>query len=245
MYDTISTGYAKARRADPRIAARIHDALGDATSVVNVGAGTGNYEPEDRRLVAIEPSGAMIAQRAAGAAPVVRGVAESLPLASGSADAAMALMTVHHWSDVRRGLREMARVAARQVLFVYDREQIWRLWAMDYFPEARDLPSERHAPRLEQFADVLDVTDVQTLQIPFDCTDGFGPAYWGRPEAYLDPAVQASMSWLALLEPPALARGTARLRHDLESGAWDERFGHLRERSEYDAGYRIVVAGAA
>ncbi len=243
VYDTISVGYATARRADPRVAAQIHAALGDARSVVNVGAGTGNYEPEDRPVIAIEPSARMIAQRADGAAPVLQAVAESLPLASAAADAAMASLTLHHWADVARGLREMKRVAPRQVIFMFDSEQIWRFWAMDYFPEALQLPSEKHAPSLEQIADVLDVTSVQPVSIPSDCTDGFGAAFWGRPEAYLDPSVQAAMSWLALLPPDLRAQGAARLARDLDSGAWDDRFGHLRELTEYDAGYRLVVAG--
>ncbi len=243
LYDTIASGYAAARREDERIAARLHEALGTAERVLNIGAGTGNYEPRDRNVVAVEPSVAMIAQRPRGAAPVIRGVAEALPIGSGSADAVMAVLTLHHWNDLDTGLREMMRVASRQVILLYDAAEVGRFWGMGYFPEALDLPSERRAPDVDRLTRVLHVISSQSLPIPFDCTDGFGAAFWGRPEAYLDPSVQRGMSWLAQLPSSVRRRGVARLAKDLRSGSWDERFGHLRHRKELDVGYRLVVAG--
>jgi SAM-dependent methyltransferase len=241
LYDRISTNYAEARREDPRIAAPIHRALGDATTVVNVGAGTGNYEPRDRKVIAVEPSLAMISQRTGRSSLVVQGVAEALPVRSDSADVAMAVLTLHHWGNLDAGLREMARVAPRQVIFLFDAAETNRFWAMEYFPEALALPSEQRAPDVERLGIVLDITDCQPVPIPIDCTDGIGMAYWGRPEAYLDPAVQQGMSWLAQLPAPVRAVGTARLADDLRSGRWDDRFGHLRSGPAYELGYKLVT----
>jgi SAM-dependent methyltransferase len=245
LYDRISSNYASVRPEDPRIAARIHQALGDATTVVNVGAGTGNYEPHDRRVVAVEPSLAMIVQRTGRGSPVIQGVAEALPIRSDSADVAMAVLTLHHWSDLDAGLREMARVAPRQVIFLFDAAETNGFWGMEYFPEALTLPSERRAPDVDRLRTVLDITDCQPVPIPIDCIDGLGAAYWGRPEAYLDPAVQEGMSWLAQLPPPVRASGTARLAGDLRSGRWDDRFGHLRGAPSHDVGYKLVTARRA
>jgi SAM-dependent methyltransferase len=211
--------------------------------VVNVGAGTGNYEPGDRDVIAVEPSIAMIAQRPPGAAPAVRGSAENLPIASNSADAAMAVLTLHHWNDLDAGLREMVRVAPRQVIFLFDAAEIARFWGLEYFPEALALASEQRAPDVARLSMVLNVLSVQPVPIPNDCIDGFGAAFWGRPEAYLDPAVQSGMSWLAQLPPEVCGRGAARLGADLRSGKWDDRFGHLRRQAAYDAGYRLLIAG--
>jgi len=174
---------------------------------------------------------------------VLRGTAEALPIASNSADAAMALLTLHHWNDLDAGLREMLRVAPRQVIFLFDAAETGRFWGMQYFPEALALPSEQRAPDVARVGAVLNVVQVQPVPIPIDCTDGFGAAFWGRPEAYLDPQVQAGMSWLAQLTPDALDRGAARLGGDLRSGRWDDRFGDLREQASYDVGYRLVTAG--
>lgn len=241
-YDTIGRGYAAGRRTDPRIAAQLHAALGGAQRVVNVGAGTGSYEPADRSVVAVEPSAVMIGQRAAGAAPVARGVAEALPLPDRCADVAMGVLTAHHWADLGAGLRELARVAPRQVLFLFDPAETAKLWVVDSFAEALDTPSERSAPGPSAIAEVLDVREVRHVSVPFDCVDGFGGAYWGRPEAYLDPVVHASQSWLAVLDPPVLDRVVQRHADDLASGRWDARHGHLRGLDELDVGYRIVIA---
>jgi SAM-dependent methyltransferase len=242
LYDSISSSYTTTRRADERIAGRIHHGLEQAAAVVNIGAGTGNYEPADRLVTAVEPSVEMITKRPAEASPVVRAAAESLPFPSGSFDAAMAVLTVHHWHDWRQGLAEMRRVAPRQVIFLFDPAEIARFWAYPYWLEAQELQSERDAIGAVEAASVLDVIDVQAVPIPFDCTDGFGAAFWGRPEAYLEPRVQQGMSWLAQLNPNVLARGASRLAADLDSGEWDRRHGHLRQLAELDVGYRLVIA---
>ncbi|MGI9601154.1 MAG: class I SAM-dependent methyltransferase [Acidimicrobiales bacterium] len=242
LYDQISCGYTAARRADPRIAARIHAALGDARRVLNVGAGTGNYEPSDRSVVAVEPSWAMIEQRADESAPVVRGVAEALPFGSGSFDVAMGVLTVHHWPDNIAGLGELRRVARRQVIMLFDPDFSEGMWLLDYFAEGLGAPSERNAIGPDVLARHLNVIDVQVVPVPHDCTDGFGYAYWARPEAYLDPEVQAGISLIAQMEPDQRAACSDRLAHDLASGTWDERYGGLRRQPETDGGYRLVVA---
>jgi hypothetical protein len=242
LYQSISSTYATTRQEDHRVAAQIHRALGDAQRIVNIGAGTGNYEPLDRQVIAVEPSVEMITRRASEKAPVVQATAESLPWADGSFDAAMASLTLHHWTDRTAGLTEMRRVAGRQVIFMFDPVETYRLWVVEYWPTALALPSEQDLPAAEDLADVLHVVDIQAVAVPIDCTDGFGASFWGRPEAYLDPAVQQGMSWLAQLPEQDLADGSARLEGDLRSGEWDRRFGHLRELTELDVGYRLVIA---
>jgi SAM-dependent methyltransferase len=244
LYDSMSSNYVSTRRADPRIAERIHTALGAAESVLNVGAGTGNYEPVGGLVVAVEPSPEMIARRLPNSGPALRAAAENLPLPSRCFDASMAVLTIHHWRDWRQGLAEMRRVATKQVIFLFEPAMINRFWAMNggYWPEAVSLPSERNAIGAEDVASVLDVVRVEAVPIPFDCIDGFGAAFWGRPEAYLEPQVQQGMSWLALLPPEVLARGAARLAADLSSGDWDRRHGHLRQLEELDVGYRLITA---
>lgn len=241
-YDAIGRSYSKTRREDPRIAAAIHAALGSAATVLNVGAGSGNYEPADRRVVAVEPSVQMLRQRRGGSAPAVRAVAESLPFPTASFDAAMAILTVHHWSDTAGGLRELARVSRRQVVFFFEALKTHEFWALEYFPSALSLPTEVDPPGLTVLAEHLQIRHVERVLVPHDCQDGFGTAFWARPDAYLDPEVQAGMSWLAMLPEVDRQRGTAQLQADLESGAWDARHGHLREQREYDGGYRIAIA---
>ena len=241
-YDDIGRSYSVTRREEPRVAARIWAALGDSRTVLNVGAGTGSYEPTDRTVVALEPSATMITQRRDRTTRVVRGAAEALPFPDGSFDAALAVLTVHHWQDRDEGMRELRRVAARQVVLFFEPLVDHEFWALQYFLEALDLPTERNTPSETFFRSHLDVRDVQPVPVPRDCVDGFGAAFWARPEAYLDPDVQAGMSWLAQLPPEALARGSARLAADLESGAWHRRFGHLLELDTYDAGYRLLIA---
>jgi ubiquinone/menaquinone biosynthesis C-methylase UbiE len=241
-YDTIGRTYAQARRADPRIATKILSALGDARTVVNVGAGTGNYEPGDRSVVAVEPSLTMIRQRRPDAAPAVQGVAEQLPFADGAFDAAMATLTVHHWSDQVAGLRELRRVAARQVILAFDPWTSGGYWLVDdYFPEYRALESEWNAPTPDDIGRHLHVQRVEVVPVPGDCTDGFGGAYWQRPEAHLDPVVRAGMSWLAQLDPSIVERNVARLAAELADGRWDEKYGHLREQDSIDLGYRLIT----
>jgi SAM-dependent methyltransferase len=245
VYDRIGVGYQRARPADPRIAAAILAAVGDAQRVVNVGAGTGNYEPSGRDLVvAVEPSREMLRQRAAGANPAVQAVAETLPFPGATFDVALAVLTVHHWRDRAAGLAEMRRVADRQVLYVFDTEMTDEFWLVtDYFPEILELFSERTAPSVATLAEHLDVRRVVAVPVPADCIDGFGGCYWNRPEAYLDPVVRAGMSSFAQLDPDIEARGVERLRSALESGEWDARYGALRAQPEHDLGYRLVIAG--
>jgi SAM-dependent methyltransferase len=243
-YDTIGRAYATARRSDPRIAARITAALGAARTVVNVGAGTGSYEPADRTVVAVDPSVTMLRQRAPHAAPAVLAPAEALPFADRSFDVALASLTVHHWDDVARGLRELQRVAPRQVIFYFEPSFSGTTWLVaEYLPEVLALGSEQGAPGTGDFRSLLEVARVEVVPVPSDCVDGFTGCYWNRPEAYLDPAVQAGSSSFAQLDPAVLAAGIERLRRDLESGAWDARHGHLRTLPAIDIGYRLLVAG--
>lgn len=241
-YDAIGRTYSSTRQEDPRIAGQIHAAVGDGR-VLNVGAGTGSYEPPGRTIAAVEPSAQMIGQRSADRAPAVQARAESLPFADGSFDVAMAVLTIHHWTDPAAGLDELARVAGRQVVFFFESSVAHRFWAIDYFPAARDLPTETDTPGEAFVREHLDVVEVQTVPVPKDCRDGFGTAFWARPEAYADPRVQAGMSWLALLPESQRRSGGERLLADLASGEWDRRHGHLRERGSFDGGYRIAVAG--
>ena len=240
-YDEIGRTYTRTRATDPRIAAAIRDALGDARTVVNIGAGTGNYEPPDRDVTAVEPSAVMIAQRPPGAAPVVQAAAESLPFGDGSFDAAMAVLTIHHWSDWRTGIEELRRVARRVVVFSWDPSFARRLWVTaDYFPFAGD--EESTFPSLADQVGAVRATSVTPVPIPHDCEDGFYGAYWRRPEAYLDPEVQAGVSVLAGRTPEELAPGLTQLEEDLRTGAWEERHADLLERDELDLGYRLLVA---
>lgn len=242
-YDRIGRSYANTRREDLRIAEHIRAALGSG-AVLNVGAGSGNYEPRDQPVVAVEPSARMLAQRVGLGAPVVRAVAEALPFADDSFDVAMAVLTVHHWSDPAAGLQEMARVAARQVILFFEPMRTHQFWALEYFPGALSLPTERDPPGEHLIAAHLDLREIRQVLVPHDCIDGFGVAFWARPEAYLDPDVQAGMSWLAMLAEGERAEGAARLRADLESGRWDRRYGHLRDLEVFDGGYRLAIAGA-
>ena len=237
-YDAIGTGYSRYRLPDARIAAHLTDALGDAASVLNVGAGTGSYEPTDRRVVAVEPSATMIAQRPRGAAPVVQARAESLPFDDGEFDAALAVLTVHHWSDWRQGIAELVRVARSVVLLTWDPAHDGFWLTQDYVPEILALDRAIFPP-LDALASAVGGADVRPVPIPHDCTDGFGSAYWRRPEAYLDPDVRGAMSSFTRVE--TAESGLARLAHDLGSGRWHDRYGSLLDEDTLDAGYRLVV----
>ena len=239
LYDTIGTGYATTRRPDPRIAAQIHAALGGARRVVNVGAGAGSYEPTDRLVVAVEPSAVMLAQRPSGAAPAVQAVAESLPFSDATFDAAMALLTMHHWSDQRGGMDELRRVADRTVVFTFDTDIV--PWIVtDYVPEILGQDKFKFPP-ITEVAAWLDA-DIHVVPVPRDCTDGFTAAYWARPEAYLDPAARNGTSAMRTLDQDLVEAGMERLRADLDSGAWDAKWGHLRDLPELDLGYRLLVS---
>ena len=240
LYDKIGLSYSATRQEEPRIAQLIWSALGDATSVANIGAGTGNYEPRDRQVIAVEPSEVMIAQRPAGAAPVVRGRAEQIPLEDKSVDAALAVLTDQHWDDCRQGLAEMKRIARRRVvaltLEVDAGRQFWL--TRDYLREARAV-SSGSADTLVGLA--AEASELAPVPVPWDCRDGFYLAYWRRPRAYLDPAVRAGISVFHHLEPEYLAEAMQHLAYDLATGIWRERYGDLLDLEAIDLGLRLVV----
>jgi len=243
LYDAIGSAYPATRRTEPRIAARIWEALGDARTVLNVGAGTGSYEPPDRDLTAVEPSAVMRAQRPAGAAPCVAAGAESLPFEDQSFDAAMAVSTVHHWPDPVAGLREMRRVARRVVVFTHDagytgsHEQFWL--TRDYLPEFADL--------LTAWPSLADLTRAiggraEPVLVPWDCADGFFEAHWRRPEAYLEEHVRRAVSVWTRVGPGAEQRAVGKLRDDLSSGRWAERNRDLVALDAAELGLRLLIA---
>jgi len=243
LYDTIGATYTVTRRTEPRIAAQVWAALGDARTVLNVGAGTGSYEPRDRDVTAVEPSALMRAQRAADAAPCVAAAAESLPFADQSFDAAMAFATIHHWQDPIAGLREMRRVARRVVVFTHDTiEAGWlrRFWlTRDYLPEVAGLLDGR--PSMTELASVIGARTEPVL-VPWDCADGFFEAYWRRPGAYLDDQVRRGVSVWARVGPDAEQRAVRALRDDLDSGQWAERNRDLIDLDAAELGLRLLIA---
>jgi SAM-dependent methyltransferase len=244
LYDTIGTTYTATRRTEPRIAARLWAALGDAQTVLNVGAGTGSYEPSDREVVAVEPSAVMRAQRPPGAARCVAADAESLPFADQSFDAAMAFATVHHWRDPIAGLREMQRVARRVVVFTCDTsEQSWRsrFWlTRDYLPEV----AASRIGLATQLAAAIGAR-MEPMPVPWDCVDGFFEAYWRRPDAYLDERVRRGISVWARVGPEVERRAVRALRGDLASGRWADRNRDLLELESAELGLRLLVAESA
>ena len=241
LYDRIGRTYTATRRSDPRIAAAIMGALGDAETVVNVGAGAGAYEPANLSTIAVEPSWQMIKQRPPGTAPVIQASAEALPFSDNTFDVALALLSLHHWTDWRRGVDEMRRVANRFVAFTFEPGDVGNLWLTDdYFPEVVGFDLRR-APSVTDLARHLGGCTVHRIAIPHDCVDGFLAAYWRRPEAYLDPKVRAGISGFARLDQEVVTRGVARLKSDLDSGVWEQRFGHLRQLDALDVCYRLLV----
>ncbi|MFI6316493.1 class I SAM-dependent methyltransferase [Nonomuraea sp. NPDC050556] len=240
LYDTIGTTYAVTRRTEPRIAEQIWAALGDARTVLNVGAGTGSYEPTDRDVTAVEPSAVMRAQRPAGSAPVVAATAESLPFEDQSFDVAMAVSTTHHWPDPIAGLREMRRVARRVVVFTYDGSDPDQFWLIrDYLPEFAGLAAGR--PSLDEQARAIGAR-VEPVLIPWDCADGLFEAYWRRPEAYLEEDVRRGVSVWARVGPDVERRVVDGLRGDLASGLWAERNRDLLDLDAAELGLRLLVA---
>jgi SAM-dependent methyltransferase len=241
-YEERGRGYAGRRVADPRFEARIHAALGDARTVLNAGAGTGNYEPRDRWVLAVEPSATMRAQRPPGAPPAIAAAAESLPFDDGAVDAAMACVTIHHWSPRAAGLAELRRVARGPVVvFTFDLDALPD-WQAETLAEAVAIERPRFGSIEEVAAELGGEVRVERIPTPADCTDGFFEAYWNRPEALLAPAVRAGQSFWALLEPGAEERIVTGLRAELESGEWDRRWGELRERDSYDGALRLVIS---
>lgn len=241
-YETAGTGYARQRRTDPRIEARVHRALGSARTVVNVGAGTGSYEPSDRWVLAVEPSAVMRAQRPPTAAPAIHGHAERLPLDDDAVDAAMAMITVHHWESPSVGLRELRRVARGPVVVLTLDLDALPPWQHQYLGGciAADAP---FMPSIEDIRAALgDRTRVEHVPLPRDCVDGFIEAYYARPEALLDPVVRASQSVWRRLAPGEEAQMVDRLARDLADGTWDRAHGPIRSLREYDGALRLVVS---
>jgi SAM-dependent methyltransferase len=242
LYDTIGATYTATRHTESRIAERIWAALGDARTVVNVGAGTGSYEPPDRDVVAVEPSALMRSQRSPGAAPCVAGVAEMLPFADKSFDAAMAVCTLHHWQDPAAGLREMQRVGRRVVVFLFDTSDPNEFWlTRDYLPEFGGLRGCRVLASLPELAGTIGAR-LEPVPIPWDCTDGFFEAYWRRPQAYLDEGVRRGVSVWAAVGAAAEQRVVHELRADLASGRWADRNRDIIDLDEADLGARLLIA---
>lgn len=242
LYDKIGGTYSGPRQSDPRIAAAIEGAVAGCNSILNVGAGTGSYEPKSRFVVAVEPSRTMIAQRPVGAAPVVQGCAEALPFRDNSFAAVLGVLTVHHWKDQARGLSECARVAVTKVvLLTIDFVSLANFWLFDYFPE---LLVDRHIfPDIARYENVLGPLETITVPIPDDCRDGFLGAYWKRPSAYLDPLVREGIS--AFSKIGNVDSQLASLERDIISGAWEERYASLMDRKALDLGYRILMSQVA
>lgn len=243
-YELHGRTYSQHRRPDPRIAARIHAALGDARTVLNVGAGSGSYEPSDRWVLAVEPSATMRAQRPAKAAPAIAASAEALPLDDGAVDAAMACVTIHHWQRPDVGLAELRRVARGPVVvFTFELDAL-PAWQHDYLEEGLALELPRFRP-IDEIAGALGGrTRVERIPTPGDCVDGFFEAFWRRPEALLDPEVRGAQSMWALLDPEVEDRIVERLAAALSSGAWDAEHGHLRAQDSFDGALRLVISDA-
>jgi SAM-dependent methyltransferase len=241
-YERHGRTYAQHRRPDPRIAARIHAALGAAGTVLNVGAGTGSYEPHDRWVLAVEPSAAMRAQRPAGAAPTIIARAEALPLDDGAVDAALACVTIHHWEPPAVGLAELRRVSRGPVVvFTFELDEL-PAWQLECLHEGLALERPRF-PAIDEIAAALGGrTRVERIPTPGDCVDGFFEAFWRRPERLLDPAVRGAQSMWALLEPDVERRIVERLAVALDSGAWDAEHGYLRELEDFDGALRLVIS---
>ncbi|PCJ93144.1 MAG: SAM-dependent methyltransferase [Hyphomicrobiales bacterium] len=243
LYDTIGLNYANLRQPEPKIAHRIETALGDAKSVLNVGAGAGSYEPVGRQITAIEPSAKMIGQRAASNATIIQGSAEELPFDNNSFDASMAVLTIHHWSDQEKGVLEMRRVTRDKIVFLTYDPSFRGFWLADYFPALVTL-DEGQMPPMAQYEKWLGPVTISPVPIPHDCSDGFLAGYWRRPAAYLDERVRACMSsfWALgdITGGDNVLDGLEKLEADLKSGAWGKRYAHLLNLEELDCGYQLV-----
>ena len=237
LYDTIGLNYANLRQPDPRIAQRIDAALANAQTVLNVGAGGGSYEPANRQITAVEPSAEMIQQRAPSTATVIQGSAEELPFDDKSFDAAMAVLTIHHWSDQARGVKEMRRVTRGKIVFLTYDPSFRGFWLADYFPALVTL-DEAQMPQMADYENWLGPVEVSSVLIPHDCKDGFLAGYWQRPAAYLDERVRAAMSSFWAMGD--VSEGLRALQADLKSGVWEQRYSHLLQLEALDCGYRLV-----
>lgn len=235
--DTIGVDYAQLRKPDPRIASHIHAALADAKTVLNVGAGAGSYEPTDRNVTAVEPSAEMIAQRPASAPEAVQASAESLPFDDNSFDAAMASLTIHHWTDQAKGCAELRRVTKGPIVFLTFDAAAPPFWLVDYVPELLTL-DKQIMPPMEKYSEWLGPVEISSVPIPHDCTDGFLAAYWRRPAAYLDERVRRGISSFWKIGDVSVA--LSKLESDLKDGSWETKYGHLLALDALDCGYRLV-----
>lgn len=242
-YGRIGTRYADYRRPEPRIAAFIERALAGARTVINVGAGTGSYESEAFEVTAVEPSATMRAQRPAHLSPAIDAVAEALPFPDDAFDAAMTTYSVHQWSDLKAGLREMRRVTRGPVVVVGgDPDRVCDFWLHDYAPKMMEIEAARY-PSIREIAETLGGTvEVTPVPIPFDCTDGFIEAYYGRPEALLDPEARKACSAWSFVDEQLAAQYVETLRTAIESGAWDAEHGQLRQQPYYDGSLVLIKA---
>lgn len=241
-YGAIGGGYSDYRRPEPAIARRIWDALGEARSVVNVGAGAGSYEPGDKDVTPVEPSAAMREQRPAHLAPAINAPAEALPFPDAHFDAAMATFTVHQWHDLERGLGEMRRVTRGPVVVLScDPDALDRFWLHDYAPEVTQVEAARY-PAITRIADALGGAEIRAVPIPLDCRDGFNEAYYGRPEVLLDERARLACSGWSFVPPDAVERFVTRLTRDLADGSWDRLYGHYRTMPFFDGPLRLIVA---
>ncbi len=244
-YDAIGIGYDGGRRTDARIRRRLHDAIGDAGRIIDIGTGTGNYSPNDRFCVGVDPSPVMLAaRREAGHRLSLRASAEALPIESRSFDCAVAVLTAHHWTDLHAGLEEMDRASSRQVLFIREPFRSSEdFWLLDYFPSIMDIEATKAYPTADDIAQVLPVSGVENVAVPADCVDGFLGCYWNRPEAFLDDLVRACISIFSFIPIEEQRSGVNRLGDDLDTGRWDAVYGSFRSGRERHLGHRLVVAG--
>ena len=243
-YDTHGQKYSGQRKTDPRIAAYVHNALADSETVINIGAGSGSYEPEDKYVIAVEPSITMRTQRIAnGKIPAINAKADSLPFDDRSFDAAMAMVTVHHWPDIEKGISEIRRVTKKRiVIMTFDPYALDDFWNVNYFPQLIEIERARY-PSITRLQKALSAkTEVIKIPIPLDCVDGFQEAYYGRPEAFLEKEVRMAQSAWGFLSAELEEKYIQNLRNELQSGAWDKKFGHFRTQPNFTGALRLIVA---
>jgi len=241
-YEVHGIGYAQHRRTDPRIASRVHEALGSAKTILNVGAGAGSYEPLDRHVIAIEPSAAMRAQRPPHLVPALHGFAESLPLDDQSVDASMAMVTIHQWSNLQAGIGELIRLTRGPiVILTFDGDALDRFWLADYAPELIEAERRRY-PKMDDLCRLLGgSTSVEAIQVPIDCVDGFTEAFYARPEKFLEESVRRSQSAWTFVDESAHLRIVEKLRSDLSDGTWDKKYGHWKTKPYFEGSLRLIV----
>jgi SAM-dependent methyltransferase len=243
-YDKLGQKYSVKRQTEPAIFSYIVKALGDAATVLNVGAGTGSYEPTDRYVIAVEPSLVMRSQRESNNKnPAVIAFADNLPFDDNSFEASTAFVTVHHWSDIHKGLHELRRVTKNQVIIMtFDPEALDDFWNAIYFPELIEAEKKRY-PSIDFITTALGGTcEVQKIPIPFDCADGFQEAFYGRPEAFLDKQVRQSQSAWGFISPEVEEKYIKDFAEELASGEWDKKYGHYRTQPSFTCALRLIIS---